>query len=82
MARTLNELIEQAKQYNYIEPAKDRKYWENDDFFFKSITIVINDPDLLKATDIICGWFPPLKLLFKGTIKRYMIYCTSMNKCT
>ena len=71
MARTLNELIEQAKQYNYIEPAKYRKYWENDDFFFKAITIVINDPDLLKATDIICGWFPPLKLLFPMICKLF-----------
>lgn len=80
MARTLVELIEQARNYNYIEPSKDRQYWENDDFFFKAITIVINEPDLLKASDIICGWFPPLKVLFKGTLKRYMDYCIAMNK--
>jgi|TARA_B100001093_G_C26269142_1_gene776132 hypothetical protein len=77
MARTLAELIVDAGNYTYTEPEKDKQYWENDDYFFKAIYIVINTPDLLKASDIICGWFPPLKVLFKGTIKRYIQYCNS-----
>lgn len=80
MPRTLSELIEQSKNYNYVCPTKDKKYWENDDYFFKAISIVVNEPDILKAADIICGWFPPLVMLFKGTLKRYMAYCTIMNQ--
>lgn len=80
MARKLIELIEQAKGFNYVEPDKQKQYWDNDDYFFKAISIVVNEPDILKAADIICGWFPPLVMLFKGTIKRYMVYCTAMNQ--
>lgn len=80
MARKLIELIEQAKVFNYVEPNKQKQYWDNDDYFFKAISIVVNEPDILKAADIICGWFPPLVMLFKGTIKRYMVYCTAMNQ--
>lgn len=80
MARKLIELIEQAKDFNYVEPTKQKQYWDNDDFFFKAISVVVNEPDVLKAADIICGWFPPLIMLFKGTIKRYMVYCTAMNQ--
>lgn len=80
MARKLIELIEQAKAFNYVEPNKQKQYWDNDDYFFKAISIVVNEPDILKAADIICGWFPPLVMLFKGTIKRYMVYCTAMNQ--
>ena len=80
MARKLIELIEQAKGFNYVEPTNQKQYWDNDDYFFKAISIVVNEPDILKAADIICGWFPPLVMLFKGTIKRYMVYCTAMNQ--
>lgn len=80
MARTFIQLIEEAKNFNYMEPNKLKKYWDNDDYFFKAISILINEPDLLKATEIICSWFPPLVMLFKGTLKRYMVYCTAMNQ--
>jgi hypothetical protein len=80
MARTLDELIVDSRKYTYSEPNKDKNLWQDDDYFFKAIYIVINTPDLIKATLIICGWFSPLKLLFKGTIKRYMVYCTAMNQ--
>ena len=74
MARTLDELIVESTKYIYSEPIKDKNLWHDDDYFFKAIYIVINTPDLLKASQIICGWFSPLKLLFKATIKRYIQY--------
>ena len=75
MARTFVQILDEAREYEYKPPTKEKIYWDNDDYFFKAITIVIHEPDLLKATDIICGWFPPLKMLFKSTIKRYIHYC-------
>jgi hypothetical protein len=80
MARTLDELIVESTKYIYSEPIKDKNLWHDDDYFFKAIYIVINTPDLLKASQIICGWFSPLKLLFKATIKRYIQYCRDMTQ--
>ena len=79
MPRTLVELIADSRNYTYIEPSKPREQWGDDEWFFKSISLVINNDDLLKSADIICGWFPPLKLLFKNTLKRYITYCQSMT---
>ena len=69
MPRTLDELMEESKQYIYKEPEKPREHWENDEWFFKAISIVIMEPVLIKSAQIICNWFPPMKLLFKTTIK-------------
>jgi len=79
MPRTLDELMEESKQYTYKEPDKPREKWENDEWFFKAISIVIMEPVLIKSAQIICGWFPPMKVLFKTTIKKYMVHCSKQT---
>tara|TARA_Y100000816_G_C25615409_1_gene328900 strand:- start:48 stop:320 length:273 start_codon:yes stop_codon:yes gene_type:complete len=80
MPRTLDELMEESKQYIYKEPEKPREHWENDEWFFKAISIVIMEPVLIKSAQIICNWFPPMKLLFKTTIKKYMVQCSKQTQ--
>ena len=73
----LVDLIEIAKTLNYVEPNKPKEQWDNEDYFLKAFAVAIKNPDQLKANDIICGWFPPLKVLFKTTINKYINYCKS-----
>ena len=45
MARTFVEILDEAREYEYKPPTKEKIYWDNDDYFFKAITIVIHEPD-------------------------------------
>ena len=76
----LAELIQIASTVEYLEPDKPKEQWTDDDYFFKSIYIALHNPDQVHASNIICGWFPPMKVLFKAKLNAYLVYCSKISK--
>lgn len=69
----LEELMLYAKNVNFKTDTTDTiKSWEQNKLFNSAISIVINN-DILTASALrICDMFPPLKILFKTTIRSYI----------
>lgn len=69
----LEELMLYAKNVNFKTDTTDTlSSWEQNKLFNSAISIVINN-DILTASALrICDMFPPLKILFKTTIRSYI----------
>lgn len=69
----LEELMLYAKNVNFkTDTTETISSWGQDKLFNSAISIVINN-DILTASALrICDMFPPLKILFKTTIRSYI----------
>lgn len=70
----LLELLELSKQVYYVDPNLPEENWSNNEIIFKAINISINSPIQVKAGLIMCDMFPPIKIIFKTIIRRYIKY--------
>ena len=68
----LTELMLLAREITYIPPSYDESRWTTDDIYHAAINETLQSKYQMKATEIICGVFSPLKLLFKTTLKNYI----------
>jgi|TARA_B110000483_G_C17861432_1_gene414348 hypothetical protein len=68
----LEELLVVAKTVNYIPPTNDLSKMTNDEIYDGCINVVVNNPIQMKGAMIVCSVFPPLKLLFKSSIRSYI----------
>ena len=70
--RTLEELIIQARNVNYVDPAKPHIHWTDDEFNMKSVYIALQTHEQTHSLLYICNSFPPLKIFVKGQLKCYI----------
>jgi hypothetical protein len=70
---TLVELLVLSKRVEYIPSSEPEDQWTTEEIYYGALSETINSRYQVKASEIICGFFPPLKLLFKKTIKNYII---------
>tara|TARA_Y100001970_G_scaffold293212_1_gene438539 strand:- start:3453 stop:3698 length:246 start_codon:yes stop_codon:yes gene_type:complete len=72
----LVQLLEFAKQVKYCDPINEETQWTDNEVIYKAINISINSPIQIRAGLIMCDMFPPLKIIFKTIIRRYIKYYT------
>lgn len=75
---TLKELVAHAKTLNY-NVQKEERNWEDDDYLFYSISDFLRDERNVKSVSIITKLFPPIIIVFKTFIKRYIKVCETHN---
>lgn len=68
----LTELMIYAKNFNYINPGTKEESWSTEEIYYAALHETLNSKYQIRASEIICGIFPPLKLLFKNTIRNYI----------
>ena len=68
----LVQLLELAKQVNYVDPNSEESQWNDHEVIYKAINLSINSPIQVRAALIMCDMFPPLKIIFKTIIRRYI----------
>ena len=61
----LTELMIYAKNFNYINPGTKEESWSTEEIYYAALHETLNSKYQIRASEIICGIFPPLKLLFK-----------------
>lgn len=73
----LIDMLAFARTVQYIEPHNPNvDEWTNDDLLYKSIHIaLVNDIQIRSALNI-CETFPPLKLIYKSILNKYINYFT------
>jgi hypothetical protein len=69
----LNELMEIAKDLEYIPPSINIDTWPTEEIYYGAIYETLHSKYQKKASDIITSSFPPLKLLFKSNIRNYIL---------
>ena len=71
---TLKELVAHAKTLEY-NVQKEEGNWEDDDYLFHSISDFLRDERNVKSVSIIIKLFPPIIIVFKTFIKKYIKVC-------
>lgn len=70
--RTLEQLLDQARLVNYVEPQKEYCHWTEDEFNMKSIFIALQSREQMESMMYLCKYFPPLKIVIKTQMKAYI----------
>ena len=79
----LSELMLLAKKIKYIKPLiKNEDEWSRDEIYYAALYETLNSKYQIRASEIICGIFSPLKLLFKTTLKNYIKIMLQRNATT
>lgn len=68
----LTDLMIYAKNFNYINPGTSEDTWSTEEIYYAALHETLHSKYQIRASEIICGIFPPLKLLFKNTIRNYI----------
>lgn len=68
----LTELMVYAKKFEYINPGTNEETWSTEEIYYAALYETLHSKYQIRASEIICGIFPPLKLLFKNTIRNYI----------
>jgi hypothetical protein len=68
----LTELMVFAKKFMYINPGTNEETWSTEEIYYAALYETLNSKYQIRASEIICGIFPPLKLLFKSTLRNYI----------
>ena len=79
---TLKELVEYAKTLEYQCERKNDEDWLDDDYLFYSIYDFLQDEKNVKSVSIITKLFPPIIIVFKTFIKRYIKLCEKQKEQT
>ena len=76
----LVDMIALAYMVHYVAPSNPNvDEWTSDDLLYKSIHIaLVNDIQIRSALNI-CEIFPPLKLIYKSILSRYIKYFTNLD---
>ena len=76
----LVDIIAFARNIRYTEPHNPNvDEWTSDELLYKSINIaLVNDIQIRSALNI-CETFPPLKLIYKSILSRYIKYFTNLD---
>ena len=76
----LVDMIAIAYTVHYVAPSNPNiDEWTSDDLLYKSIHIaLVNDIQIRSALNI-CETFPPLKLIYKSILSRYIKYFTNLD---
>ena len=76
----LVDMIAFARNIRYIEPDNPNvDEWTSDDLLYKSIHIaLVNDIQIRSALNI-CETFPPLKLIYKSILTKYIKHFTRQS---
>jgi hypothetical protein len=72
----LNELMYVAKSIEYIKSEENVDTWSTEEIYHGAIYETVQSKYQVKASEIVCGMFSPLKLLFKRTIRNYILVMT------
>ena len=76
----LVDMITIAYNIRYIAPSNPNvDEWTSDELLYKSIHIaLVNDIQIRSALNI-CETFPPLKLIYKSILSKYIKYFTNLD---
>ena len=76
----LVDMISIAYNIRYTAPSNPNvDEWTSDELLYKSIHIaLVNDIQIRSALNI-CETFPPLKLIYKSILSKYIKYFTNLN---
>ena len=66
------ELICVAKTLSYYPPQYKEDEWTTEDIYHAALHETLQSRYQIRASEIICNVFPPLKLLFKNTLRNYI----------
>lgn len=69
----LKELIFLAKNVSYTKPEKDYSDWTEDEILFEAVYCGVNNVAQIDTLYMTCKIFPPVKLLAKDRIRRFVI---------
>lgn len=69
---TMTQLFVLAKQVQYVPPSYPLNEWTTEDIYFGALKETIESQYQVMASEIVCGTFPPLKLLLKKTLRNYI----------
>jgi hypothetical protein len=69
-----------AKNFVYINPGTNEETWSIEEIYYAALYETLNSKYQIRASEIICGIFPPLKLLFKNTLRNYIKVMTHRQK--
>jgi len=79
----LVELIAIAENIPYIAPINPNiDDWTSDELLYESIHIALVNRVQIRSALNICNTFPPLKLVYKSILTRYIKYFTDIYKMT
>lgn len=76
---TLEQLVTLSQQIGYVEPKSEFDKWTEDEIIFKAINLAINNFIQVKALIIGCKLFPPVKLIAKSILRRYIDYYVKLG---
>lgn len=68
----LIELMAFAKNLTYYPPQYSEDKWSTEDIYHGALYETLHSRYQVRASEIICNIFPPLKLLFKNTLRNYI----------
>ena len=72
------DMIAFARTIQYIEPQNPNvDKWTNDELLYKSINIALVNDIQIRASLNICESFPPLKIIYKTILSKYIKKFTS-----
>ena len=75
----LVELIAIAENIPYIAPTNPNiDEWSSDELLYESIHIALVNRVQIRSALNICNTFPPLKLIYKSILSRYITYYTDV----
>ena len=73
----LVDMIAFARNIRYIEPRNPNvDEWTSDDLLYKSIHIALVTDIQIRSALNICETFPPLKLIYKSILTKYITHFT------
>ena len=66
------QLYEFGKRLEYIKPKMNISEWHEDEYFLYALSICMKDPLMTKFIFMMIYKVPPLKIIFKDYIKKYI----------
>lgn len=70
----LDELIYLAKHITYIPPTSEYSKWTDDEILFHALYIGLQNQSQIDTIQMACEICPPVKLMAKERIRRYLKY--------
>jgi hypothetical protein len=76
----LNELMTLASTVKYTPPSLDEDNWSSEDIYHAALHETLHSKYQMRASQLICGVFSPLKLFFKNIIRNYITIMTDRRE--
>jgi hypothetical protein len=76
----LVDMIVAAQNVPYYEPiSQNIDEWTTDELLYKSINIALENGIQIRSALNICNTFPPLKIIYKSILSKYIKHYTSIR---